>query len=98
MVSRIVEPRYLGCHQKTIFHARLKVMNHAPYIVVVADKEKLQRFPVLPEQQTDFQSGAALENILSQPPDGNSAVRVRTAEAVGNHLQRGIDAGKIRIV
>lgn len=64
---------------------------------MVADKEKFQSVSVLPEQQTHFQSGAALKNIFPQPPDGNPAVRMRMAEAVGNRLKRGLDAGEIRI-
>jgi hypothetical protein len=72
-------------------------LNHAANVIVVAGKEKFQDFPVLPEQQTHFQSGAALENVFPQPPDGNSAVRMRMAETIGNHLQRGLDAGEIRI-
>ena len=74
-----------------------KVLNYAANVIVVADKEKFQSSPVLPEQQAHFQSGAALEDVFPQPPDGNSAVRVRMAEAVGNHLQRGLDSGEIRI-
>jgi len=66
-------------------------------VVVVAGKEKFQRFPVLPEQQTHFQSGAALENVFPQPPDGNPTVSVRVAEAIWNHLERGLYAGEIRI-
>ena len=72
-------------------------MNNAANVVVVACKEKFEGIPVLPEQQTHFQSGAALENIFPQPPDGNAAVRVRMAEAVRNHPQRGLDTGEIRI-
>lgn len=64
---------------------------------MIADEEKFQNFPILPEQQAQFQPGAALESVFPQPPDGNSAVRVRMAEAVGNHLKRGLDAGEIRI-
>jgi hypothetical protein len=78
--------------------ANLKVLNHPANIIVIAGKEKLQNFPILPEQQAQFQPGAALENVFSQPPDGNSAVRVRMAEAVGNHLKHGLDAGEVRFV
>jgi hypothetical protein len=76
-------------------HANLKVLNHPANIIVIADKVKFQKFPVLPEQQAHFQPGAALENVFPQLPDGNSAVRVRMAEAVGNHLKRGLDAVEI---
>jgi hypothetical protein len=72
-------------------------LNHTANIVVVAGKEKFQSVSVLSEQQAHFQSGAALENIFPQPPDGNPAVRVRMAEAFGNCLQRGLDAVEIRI-
>lgn len=75
----------------------LKTLNHAANVIVVASKEKFQGVSILPEQQAHFQSGAALENVFPQPPDGNPAVRVRMAEAVGNRLQRGLDAGEIRI-
>jgi hypothetical protein len=64
----------------------LKVLNQSANVIVVAGKEKFQSVSILPEQQTHFQSGAALENIFPQPPDGNSAMRVRMAEAVGNRL------------
>jgi hypothetical protein len=47
-------------------------LNHAANIVVVAGKEKFQGVSILPEQQAHFQSGAALENVFLQPPDGNS--------------------------
>jgi hypothetical protein len=77
--------------------ASLKVLNHAANVIVVAGKEKFQGFSVLPEQQAHFQSGAALENVFPQPPDGNSTVSMRMAEVVGNHLKRGLDAGEIRI-
>ena len=66
-------------------------------VVVIAGKEKLQGVSILPEQQAHFQSGAAFKNIFPQPPDGNPAVRVRMAEAAGNRLKRGLDAGEIRI-
>ena len=72
-------------------------MNHTANVIVAAGKEKFQHFPILPEQQAHFQSGAALENVFPQPPDGNSAVRMRMAEAIWNHLERGLDAGEIRI-
>jgi len=75
----------------------LKVLNHTANVIVVAGKEKFQSRPVLPEQQTHLQSGAALENVLPQPPDGNSTMSMRMAEAVGNHLKRGLNAGEIRI-
>jgi hypothetical protein len=75
----------------------LKILNHASNVIVVAGKEKFQGVSILPEQQAHFQSGAALENVFPQPPDGNPTVRVRMAEAVGNRLQRGLDAGEIRI-
>lgn len=75
----------------------LKGLNHAANVIVAAGKEKFQSTSVLPEQQAHFQSGAALENVFTQPPDGNAAVRVRMAKAVGNHLQRGLDAGEIRV-
>ena len=65
---------------------------------MVAGKEKFQGVYILPEQQAHFQPGAALKNIFPQPPDGNPAVRVRMAEAIGNRLKRSLDAGKIRIV
>ena len=64
---------------------------------MVAGKEKFQGISILPEQQPHFQSGAALENVFPQPPDGNPAVRVRMAETAGNRLKRGLDTGEIRI-
>jgi hypothetical protein len=72
-------------------------LNHAANFIVVAGKEKFQGFPVLPEQETQLQSGTALENVFPQSSDGNSTVRVRMAEAVGNHLKRDFDASEIRI-
>lgn len=75
----------------------LQILNHAANVVVVVGEEKFQRVSILPEQQAHFQSGAALENVFPQPPDGNPAVRVRMAEAAGNRLKRGLDAGEIRI-
>ena len=66
-------------------------------VIVITGKEKFQGISVLPEEQTQFQPGAALENIFSQPPDGNPAVRVRMAKAAGNCLKCGLDAGEIRI-
>ena len=75
----------------------LKVLNCAANVVVVAGKEKFQGVSILPEQQAHFQSRATFKNIFPQPPDGNPAVRVRMAEAAGNRLKRGLDAGEIRI-
>ena len=75
----------------------LKVLNQTVDVIVVAGKEKFQGLPVLSEQQTHFQSSAAFKNIFPQPPDGNPAVRVRMAEAIGDRLKRRLDAGKIHI-
>ena len=79
-----------------LYHVNLKALNHPANIIVIAGKKEFQIFPVLPEQQAQFQPGAALENVFPKPPDGNSAVRVRMAEAVGNYLKSGLDAGEIR--
>jgi hypothetical protein len=76
--------------------ANLKALNRPANIIVIAGKKEFQKFPVLPEQQAQFQPGAALENVFSKPPDGNSAVRMRMAEAVGDHLKSGLDTGEIR--
>ena len=44
--------------------------------MVAAGKEKFQGSRVVPKQQAHHQTGAALENIFPQPPDGNPAVSV----------------------
>ena len=77
--------------------SRLEVVYHTSYVVVAANEEKFQSLSILPEQQTHFQSGATLKNVLSQPANGNTAMRVRMAKAVGNHLQRGFNTGEISI-
>ena len=59
--------------------------------------KKFQHARVLAEQQAQFQSCAALKNVFPQPPDGNSTVRVRMAETVGNHLKCRFDAREIRV-
>ena len=51
-------------------------LNDAAHLIVVAGKEKFQGSRVVPEQQAHLQSGAALENIFPQSPDGNAAVSV----------------------
>jgi hypothetical protein len=74
-----------------------KVLDEAADFVVVADEEKFQRAGVFAEEQAGFQAGATFKNIFSQPPDGDAGVRVRMAEAVGDGLERGFNAGEIRV-
>jgi len=75
--------------------ANLKALNRPANVIVIAGKKEFQGSPVLPEQQAQFQPGTALKNVFPQPPDGNSAVRVRMAEAVGDHLKSCFNAGEI---
>ena len=78
-------------------HSPSKVLNNAANFVVVANEEKFQCVRVPAEQQAQFQSGPAFKNVFSQPPDGDSGMRVGPAKTTGNGLKRCFDAGKIRL-
>jgi hypothetical protein len=72
-----------------------KIANKFPHLVMIADEENFQGLPAGAEQQPDLQSGPAFEHIISQPPDGNSRVKMRLAETIRERAQHLLDPGRI---
>jgi len=73
-----------------------KVAHDPPHLFVVTHEENLQSLRMGAEQEADLQARAAFKNVLSQPPDGDSGMEVRLAEAVGQDSQSLLHTDYIR--
>jgi hypothetical protein len=76
----------------------LQILNDPADFIVIAGEEEFQSLTVLAEKQAQAQTGPALKDVLAQPADGNSRMGVGTPETIRNHIQRGLDPRKIRVV
>ena len=65
--------------------------------LMVADQEEFQCASVLTEQQTQFQSSAALVNIFPQTPDGNAGVNMWTTKGSRDDPKGRLDAPDVRV-
>ena len=71
--------------------------DEAPYLVMTAYEENFQSLGVGTEQESNFQTRPAFKDIFPQPPNGDSGMKVRLAEAVGQDSQRLLHPGHIRV-
>ncbi len=74
-----------------------KVTDNTAHLAVVAHKEDIQGQRASAEQQPDFQSRPAFKDIVSQPPDGDSGMKVWLPKTVGKHTQRLLHLRHVRL-
>ena len=71
--------------------------NNPPHVIMTTNEENFLRLRVGAEQEANFQSRPAFKYALPQLTDGNSAVEMRLAEAVGQDLQRLFHTSHVRV-